>query len=400
MYRLLLSFLLLIVLLGISCTNRSEFPSGYELLDRQNKGEVRQVTVFPVADGEKQFRVETTAGRRNDLYIGKYKDYNAWSILRFVLLPDSPKVETAQLILKNLSSKGEGASFTATIHEITTSWDENNVVWSDIVNAYDPNGIGSVEVAPSDSNSLVIDVDTGLVNSWIDSSVSNNGLLFKHQGADFLQEFGSSDHGSKSYFPVLKLVITEDSGPDTLEVPATYDATLFEYLGPEPIEELLPADPVLRIGNASGFRTLLRFDLDEISKDATIHRGLLALHINQDLSETESVGINYGIYPVVSDTLWNPETIKTDSLVQIPLGISAGDHETLGQLDGSHSENFASILQSWVSGKSPNYGMMIRSIVHGQNTSYLSFFTSSAPDSALAPKLIVTYSVPPSPRFK
>lgn len=399
MYRLSLKFVLFAILFGIACTNRSEFPSGYELLARQNKGEVKQITLHPVPDGERQYRVEVKAGRRENLYIGKYQDYNAWSILRFTVLPDSPTVQSAQLCLQNLSSKGEGNPFTATVHLIETDWQEGDVVWSEVTNAYELTEIASVEISPSDSASLVIDIDASVINSWIDSSVTNQGLLIKHEDANFLQEFGSSDNGSSTLWPTLKMSFTSDGAIDSLEAPAAYDATLFEYLGPEPIEELLPAEPFLRIGNASGFRTLLRFDFSDIPQDATIHRGLLELYINPDLSETKTTGLNYGIYPVVADSLWNPETVKTDSTGQIPIGLATSDNTTLGKLEIAYSKIFASILQSWTLGESPNYGMMIRSIEHGQDTSYLSFYTSSTQDSTMAPRLIVTYSVPPSPRF-
>ena len=71
----------------------------------------------------------------------------------------------------------------------------------------------------------------------------------------------------------------------------------------------------------------------------------------------------------------------------------------LGTVSGdSASINITTIVQNWTSGKSENYGLLLKGSSEIYNLHQRAFFSTES-DSLLRPRLEVYYTLPPSSRL-
>jgi hypothetical protein len=101
-----------------------------------------------------------------------------------------------------------------TLHRITNSWDEMMVTWNNFGGSFDATVENSF--TPSGMGWYSVDV-TGLVNSWIDSTYQNYGILLKETSPDTFQTF-SSKEGSDSPFLKVWYTLNGSSEYDSTDV--------------------------------------------------------------------------------------------------------------------------------------------------------------------------------------
>lgn len=380
------------------CTIDKPLPSGYETLQRANKGEV--VVTEVKANRSAAFWKTPVAGSRGTLLLGANQNVQAYFLLRFTSFSgiDTANVQSAVLTLQQKFHYGDGDSFAVKVYPVSAEWDESTVQWNNIKDSYDAGSVvGEFSVPPADSAVINVNLTPALVNNWI-SQGSNNGILFVSEQAPFMAEFYSSE--SSSGWARISIAHRQKSGTlDTTKVEVVYDATLLQYNAEIPENTLQQDVNRLRIGNLTGYRSLLGFDLSQIPMASTIHQAYLILHVDKANSYTRSFGVSFAATVVVADSLWGPTTLKLDSLYTSPTGIAVSDNETFEFTSSEANQLLTARVQSWVLKKQPNYGLMVYSGEMGANAAEMSFY-SGIEDTTLAPRLRITYSLPSINRFQ
>jgi len=389
---------ILVILSTLYCTHNKPLPSGYETLQRANKGEVLVTEVK--ANRSASYWSTPAAGSRGTLLLGVNQDVQSSFLLRFTAWSaiDTADVRSAILTLRQKFHYGNGDSFAVRVYPVNVEWDETTVKWGDVKDGYDgSNLLSEFKVPPSDSAVLSFSLPPALINGWITQG-SNNGILFVSEQAQFMAEFYSSE--SSSGWASMSVVHRPKAGGlDTTTVEVVYDASLLQY-NSETLENTLQQGANrLRVGNLTGYRSLLSFDLAQIPIASTIHQAHLILHVDKTASYTPSYGVNLAAALVVADSTWVPGTTKLDSINTSPSGIAVSDEETFEFSSVEANQLLTARVQSWVLKKQPNYGLMIYSAEMGANAAEMSFY-SGIEDTTLAPRLRVTYSLPSMARFQ
>lgn len=382
----------------INCTTDKSLPSGYEALKRDYKGEV--VVTEAKAIGSGSYWSTPVAGNDATLLIGSYQDVNSYFLLRFTDFSDidTADVLSAVLNLHQMSHFGEGDSFAVQIYPVNTTWTESEVKWPAIKDGYDSgNPVGSFHVQAADTLDIGVDLPASLINGWITAG-DNNGLLFAFEQAPFVAEFYSTS--SAGYWASLDVVYRAKAGNlDTVIVSVVHDASLLKYDTQTPENSLQQDISRLRIGNGTGYRSLVKFDLSSIPQASTIHQAYLVLHVDGRQSYTKSTGMFIAATVVAGDSIWTPGSIELDSLNLSPTGIAVSDNATFSITSASDIASLTMRVQEWLWKQRPNYGLLLYSLEEADNLSEMSFY-SGLDDSTLVPSLRITYSLPSSSRFQ
>jgi len=382
--------------LAMFCSSDKPLPSGYDALQRQDKGEVL-VYQAPLVQTARYW-APVVAGSAPYLLLGEDDGIQCRIALLFSTLTsiDTATVIQADLILDQIALFGSGTTFSGNIHPITATWSESTVKWSDIETNYDASKSYSYSVNAIESDSFITAIDPELVNGWVRGE-SNYGLLLDFDNADFAVKFLSSE--SSSSWAVLQVIYAPKAGGlDTLSIDVSQDATLFKESNTTEAYTREDEPGELTLGNGSGYRFLLRFDLSGLPADATIHRGLLSMTVHGASSAADSAGVTFSATPLVTDSLWQDlATAKLDSLYSSPVA-TATDDEGLMQISATPYVSYmGAIAQRWLLGTEVNYGLMVQSTQYGYDLEKLNFYGMA--DESHRPALQIIYSLPPSARF-
>jgi len=332
-------------------------------------------------------RLPATTGASPNLLLGTSGGYLTRIVLKFGNLPDSAVVHSATLTLFAHSIDGQAtAPFTATVHRLLKGWTESSVLWDSLSNAVDPTILASATISTAATDTVTFSIDTTFVNGWIAGTIPNQGLEIDFSGAEFVKEFHSFETGVSGKQPRLTLVFTRKGVRDTTDWAPAEDAFLVQSDPGVPAERLF-------IGNGIALRTLLKFDLSSISKDATINHARLEMPTDAAYSSLKSDGMVLGLYRLSSES-WDPSSVTVDDRLPSPVEKLLPNQSSLSTIG---SQSGASILrlivQSWTSGSVQNYGLMVRSQEEWKDIARVAFFSPAA-DSASAPKLRVVYTLP------
>ena len=406
----LFCFLLLSVIIA-GCTHDKPLPSGYEMLDRGDKGEIFVKTLSAVRAGS--YWETPKAGTQGTLLLGETGDFKSYIVLRFTNFAaiDTANVISATLKLHQFNTIGEGSECRADVYKVTDPWLadisdqadwEKNVTWQDIQNSVDQTtSYGTLSVSTQDTTTTVsTPLDTNLVNDWIRSD-TNYGIVLAVNQADLMVQFFSSE--ASTNWPMLELIhIDSDNVTDTTSVSLYHDASLIQYNYNVPEKELQENVPLINIGNASGYKSLIQFDLKSIPEQATIHHALLTLTVNKELTSSDTTGILILASPVAEDSTWNPAGLTLYSDVTSPGGYAYNVFDSFAMASSDAVEKLAFFTQIWVWGEPEgglsNNGLLLQPNDVGFDLTEISFY-SGLNDSTKAPTMKVTYSMPPASRF-
>jgi hypothetical protein len=98
---------------------------------------------------------------------------------------------------------------TVTIHRITQPWDEMTVTWNSFAGSYDPTVINSFVPSPYGWHSIDV---TGLVQSWLDGTYADYGLVFRKDLSEFALCYSSDYTDDPTLRPKLDVCYTLPSG--------------------------------------------------------------------------------------------------------------------------------------------------------------------------------------------
>jgi len=396
MFKIVRFLLLILAVAILSCTNDKPIPGAYEILQRGNKGDVVVTELRP--EKTAIYWQTPQIGRTPNLLLGAYGDVSSVVLLRFLVFSpvDTPSVESAIIHLRQNHHFGEGDSFQVNVYPVTAEWVETEVKWSDIENGYDTSDLlASFYVSPTDSDVVDFEIPASLVNTWI-SQEDNSGIILTFEQASFMVNFISSDDFLNG--GTMDLIYHPKSGgTDTTFVNVIHDASLPVFQSDIEENTLVENPERLRIGNLSGYRALLRFDLSQLPPFATIHQAYLTFYIDQDKSAADSAGVKVAV-TALKDSSWNPPDIVLDSEYQDPVAIAVSDNATLEFSSLTALQSMTGMFQRWMLEQQPNYGLQLRSTEFGYDVSEM-YFYSGADDSTKAPVLRITYSIPPTSKF-
>jgi hypothetical protein len=167
-------------------------------------------------------------------------------------IPIGATVDSAKFYINATTALGEEV----TLHGITDNWDESTVTWNSFGGAYNATSEGSF--TPSVTGWYSVDV-TSLVNSWLDSSLANNGILLKEDSAAQMQYFSSREAGMAPYL-IINWTINGMSGSDSTDAMA--DAFINSSEGDENFGD--STDLITGWQDTTELQTLVKFDIEQV----------------------------------------------------------------------------------------------------------------------------------------
>ncbi|MFQ5486718.1 MAG: DNRLRE domain-containing protein, partial [Desulfobacterales bacterium] len=369
-----------------SCTEKTPTMVFDEFTDSTTVGAAKFL-VIPKPEFTDTDAVTINTGISPFLYLGQADGKRVSFVIKFSGLPDSLAITKAKLVLKASAFFGTpGGMLTASVHEIKKSWQESDLTAGSMdSDFFDPVSLGNLTFAASDSDTVTISFDAELVRKWVALPDSENfGILVRPDGAFALQQFNSSEALNEQ--PRLQIFHSDTLRANPSEVVTSEDVFVFEVLNP-------PADGPLYVGNGFEHKTIIRFDLSEIPKEATINRARLILKIdlaNSFLSPTD--GFSFGAESLLKDL--TDFTLPIRSLIEDT--IIAPLSTTLGVVDTSMTLriNINNQLQRWSSESQDNRGIILLTRTQGRDLYRLALLTAET-DPLNAPRLEIHYTIPP-----
>ena len=402
--KLIFPLLLVALIIVSSCTNDEPLPGGYELLNRQEKSEMI-VTTLKATEFATYWKTPV-AGDRPTILFGSYENIKSFAAFRFYVFSstvlDTPSVHSAKLKLYQRTSYNFNAdSIQASVYAINdnTSWAESSVIMDSLQNNYDETiSYGSFAVGPDSGKYVEYTIHPDVVNKWVGGTV-NPGIILTFDHANFMSEFYSNDTVTDSLRPFLNVIFTSKAGEiDTVDLAVVSDASLIQYNGEIPEYELQENPDRLRVGSATGYRSLVKFDVSSIPDVANIHNALLEFKVDEFESETKDSEMQISAVPV-EDSLWVPVDMDLEQLSGVANAYASSSVDFFNFSEASANSVVNSYFQFWVAGNLTNSGLALITSQPGINPSYMSFFTGVG-DSTLTPTVRITYSLPPSARFE
>lgn len=321
---------------------------------------------------------------------GPSQGYTAYAALQFYPayfpLRDTINVLSATLTLHLRYRLGDAAApFEFDVYRATRSWDATRITWDSVqAGLYDPSvthGSFSATV-PSDSDSVVVTLDTSLVRQWLSSAASADrkyGIVLvpamTSSSVRGFVGFGGSD--SVSEYPTLQIIASNVSG--TVRDTTRYTTGEGTFVG----DGSLSIDPgIIYLQSGVAYRSKLAFDVSFIPRGAIINSTLLSLDLAPGFPQVTSLTTDSSIAAHL--------LIGTD-----PTNIEAAG-ATLKPAAGSSmtfSGDISRAVQSWVRG--PNNGVVLRCASPAENSrlDLYGFYGSRAPQTGMRPRLKIIYSV-------
>lgn len=410
----LAALIFLVFISFLQCTNDTPLPNGYDLLEREGKvGLQEPITIYP--SNTARFWRTVPTGAKATLLLGTGKETQSYIIfqnLNLAKISTSATVISAKLAMYALEHYGDKSPFTITAHRVERVWDENEVIWADVENAYRAEAVETWDYTPADSTAWqeFQFTNTDFITEWIadsyNSNLSINGLVLKFDHALGGTVFQSTE--GSSYTPYMQIVSQiEGEEPDTTVAYFTHDAGLMTTTNGIAEFELEENPDVLNVGNGMGYRSLLQFDFTSLPKEATIHKAKLTFYVDSDnvmKSETDSDGaFSVGVGIVDSLAAWEGLTMVDSTLtleadMSSGVDIATGENEKFAFDSPAASAAVARIVQYWVAGQYPNKGFLLYPYYQAVDFQEMAF-KSGQMDASKMPTLEITYSLPASHRF-
>jgi hypothetical protein len=395
----LLSLPLLGVLLYSACTNNDPIQARRDLLGPGDYGQIRALSLTPLGSDTSFGKIENT-GFSFYLLAGNLDGAQSQSLLLFdkKALAGFQSVagvfKQTQLLLPIHLVAGEGQDYAPTLHRVTGAWEESAVTAEKFNHQIDPLSIGVASFVSLDSlrkldnkiDTLWFNIDSAAVKTWIADTSQHLGVVVRAESPEVLMEFFSRH--SVSSVPRLKVVLTRSTGTDTtLFANVSADAFIFTRTLSLPSERYY-------LGNGESFQTYLAFALDSLPAKATINRAELQLALDTTLTSNTSDGFAFVGYRVKGiangDSLrfiLDDTTTTADDRHILATGIIAA-------ADKSLKIDLTAITQRWRLDPEVNLGLLLQSVSATRDLIRIAFFSESG-DPALAPKLVIDYTVPP-----
>ena len=136
-------------------------------------------------------------------------------------MPEGATLESATFFINVVNPSGQAVN----IHRITSDWDEMTVTWNNFGEAFDASIEGTFMADAVDWRSVDI---TALVQSWMDGSQMNYGMLLDQEIIDYPRGIYYSSEASSNP-PYMELCYTDAGGTLCEEVLVAADSYINEY---------------------------------------------------------------------------------------------------------------------------------------------------------------------------
>jgi len=130
-------------------------------------------------------------------------------------IPSDATIDSARFFIHVFETDTQSV----TVHQITATWDETGVNWTNFASAFDTNILTTLSV--EDTGWYYVDV-SAQVQGWFDSTGENFGFLLQPDVADTGLSTNISSHDAGSECPFLEVFFTTHNGSscDTMETAA------------------------------------------------------------------------------------------------------------------------------------------------------------------------------------
>jgi len=417
------------VLVSLSCAAPTGDPVGFRGPERP----VKKVTLYPGDVGWRDtfYDIFVPTGRHYRLAVGGYGapyKFRSRALLRFEV-GDVPKevplskIRDVSLRLPYLRVSGAlnddvyaESDVTVEVHALRRNFDEDRATWwrasrkeswSVEGGDYGPTVADGVVGKPSyQRQNLDFDV-TASALEWFANPYRNYGLILKAADEEEIsgvgiKEFYSTNQYTKVNTPRLMITYVDDEGGKAYKVfLPEKDCFITDYDGDLGGAEVHGYDPFLDFGSFNGYgrRVLLYFNLSPgatgIPATASVARARLRLYY-QPAGRDERVYI--AIYRL---TARFEEGAKQDVLEvqKFHDNVAYIEREFKKEPPGYVDLYINSLVQEWISGKHPNYGLVIKTPDESSAQAFPRFAAKDNGQADRRPYLEVEYTVPPGPWY-
>ncbi len=316
------------------------------------------------------------------LPVGNYEGYRTRAALRFWGVPQGINVLKSTVTLYGSSVYGDPQDVIIRVYKITSQWYEDDV---DPLLEYEIEQIASF--TPSFDSTAVdtFSIPTELAQEWVDSKIDttipNHGILLEIEAANFTKEYFSRESGD--FPPVLTLTFLESGVEEEYNINASKD--LFQIQEVKP----LPADAPV-IDHLAGAAVLVKLEDLGIPLGSTINSAILAVPVDYENSLHSDIKVHsLSAYSLTSD-YWLTGSVVLDS-VNSASGIILSDTVKM---------DVTSLIADWISITSEirQIGFILKSSTEGSDIGRYSL-SPAANGGFLSPKLEIMYTIPPKYRF-
>ncbi|HUV87706.1 MAG TPA: DNRLRE domain-containing protein [bacterium] len=422
-------FLAVGMLATLSCGAPTGDPVGFQGPERP----VKKVTLYPADVGWRDtfYDVFVPTGRHYRLAVGSYGEPNRFrnrALLRFEVgdVPKEVPLSKIRAVFLNLPylrvSDGLNddiyaqSEVTIEARPLRRDFDEDRATWWRATRKenwtveggdYGP-AVADVVVGRPSYQRRRVDLDiTALALEWLANPHRNYGLLLKLRDEEEasgagIKEFYSTKQFDKANTPRLEVIYVNGEGEKAyhLVVPEK-ECFITEYGGEFGGGEVHGYDPFLDFGSFNGYgrRVLLYFDLSPgatgIPVTASVARARLRLFY-QPAARDERVYI--AVYRL---TVGFQEGAKQDvlELQKFHDNVAYISHEFKSEAPGYVDLYINPLVQEWISGKYPDYGLIIKSPDESAAQTFPRFAAKDNSDPAIRPYLEIEYTLPPDPWY-
>ena len=321
-----------------------------------------------------------------------------------------------------------------TVHRITADWSESTVNWDNINSSHDSNALATIPEDSPAGGYVSINI-TSLVQGWLNGSTPNQGIMLKTSSILDLAEYTSKEYGNADQRPLLEIQVTDGSLSNraTISVQAELDNGTSRSLTREdqPLYQAPSSTLTLQPDAAQGKDTwvtadqpsnnygvtgemvvsggndpkyfLDRFDLSAIPFGSRILSARLEMYLGY-LDSNDPAG-TFSIFPMTQDwsegsgDWWNPgDGVSWDTADGSTAWSWSDNHRSARpvattQVDpafsGPHSWEIRSLVQQWVSGETPNFGLVLKG---DERITGAGFYSSDYSTASKRPRLSISYS--------
>ncbi len=353
------------------------------------------MTISPT-DAETTYASVQPLGNGPVLFVGREGGYEARSLVRFALTDTLVARYGASTLTLTLQSAEPRVPVRFRLFRVSQFWNEPVVTWErantdsagDV--AWDRQGglfapLALAEAGPcslaSDTVRIRFSLSPETTTRIFEDRARNYGFLVALEDEGFAQRLWRfySRENAVNLRPQWEVAMVDTGGNDTTKVLfCAADASIVRRVAAEDRDRLL-------VGSGVTYRSLIRFPLPEdLDSTVTINRATLWVYCDttRTFLETKTMQVH-----LVTGS-WNGDSTAVEaSALSQALAVPGTSAITF---------DVSRALSSWVTGATPNNGLMLRFATETSTVSYCPLFGATGP-ATRAPRLEIQYTKPPRP---
>jgi hypothetical protein len=383
MKKIILTYIItILVMLSLSCSKKDNiigYNGNIEVIDTTLTHPINFIRTFK--DSLNNYP------ENSKLIVGKFKNAEVRSLLKFKNLPDTSWIDTVNInsceIIIKKKALFNNIDFNINVYQVTKDWKENSVTSDSLWNNYD----SLLADFTTFQDTITFSIDTILVREWIesDSTNPNYGIMLKSEGIENnFVEFYSSE--KLDYCPYLRIVYDDLSKTDTIKCKVSEDTYIGfdenfsingDSLSYPMIGNIYPTRTIINFPDYDSLSHLLNLSTEELRK-ITINKAEITSFI-----DTSFVSDDYlGIKPYyILDTIYVVPNIESEYIYGSVIPKFYSDNDSL-------KINITGIIQGFTRENLKNHQILLKSTSENKDFSYIKF------SEDLNPHLRIVYTKP------